>query len=278
MDLVGDDLTNHRRLIVENQLEQTDHVHLGQLLTYAAGADAATIVWVSPSFREEHRQALDWLNAHTDEGVDLFGLQLEVIKIGDSEAAPNLRPVATPNEWASGVRRAATATEPSAIVLGRQRFFEAALTAIKSRARGLTNASHVGQWNWFPISAGRTGFSINWVFTGDRRLRVELYIDVKDAEANLGFFHALLEQRPALEGQLGTLEWDAMERRQACRVSVSRPLGELPPDEDGALLEWAVAMMIDFNRVFRPIVRVLKPVQPPETPEQDAGPDSDSAL
>ena len=59
LDLIGRDLTHEARLIVENQVEQSDHGHLGQLLTYTAGTDAATIVWVARGFRDEHRVALD---------------------------------------------------------------------------------------------------------------------------------------------------------------------------------------------------------------------------
>lgn len=84
---------------MENQLEATNHEHLCQILTYAAGLDAATIVWTSPQFRDEYRQALDWLNAHTDETVDFFGLQVEVIQIGDSLPAVNLKSIAIPNDW-----------------------------------------------------------------------------------------------------------------------------------------------------------------------------------
>ncbi len=67
LDLIGRDLTNGTPLIVENQIEASDHGHLGQLLTYAAGTDAGTIVWVTKEFRDEHRVALDWFNEHTGE-------------------------------------------------------------------------------------------------------------------------------------------------------------------------------------------------------------------
>src|SRR4029453_13226344 len=83
LDLVGRDLTNDAVLIVENQLETTDHSHLGQVLTYAAGTAASTIVWIATAFREEHRQALDWLNENTGEQAHFFGIELQVVKIGD---------------------------------------------------------------------------------------------------------------------------------------------------------------------------------------------------
>src|SRR5215467_859785 len=84
LDLVGHDITNDAVLIVENQLEGTDHSHLGQVLTYAAGTAASTIVWIATAFREEHRQALDWLNENTGEETHFFGIELRVARIGDS--------------------------------------------------------------------------------------------------------------------------------------------------------------------------------------------------
>ena len=88
LDLVGRDITNDATLIVENQLEGTDHSHLGQVLTYAAGTEASTIVWIATSFREEHHQALDWLNENTGESTHFFGIELRVVRIGDSASAP----------------------------------------------------------------------------------------------------------------------------------------------------------------------------------------------
>jgi hypothetical protein len=264
VDLVGDDVTNGRRLIVENQLEATDHNHLGQLLTYAGGLDAATIVWVSTAVREEHRQALDWLNRHTDEGVSFFGVAVEVVRIGDSSPAVNFKPVAVPNDWGRSVKRAADQGEASALALARQRFFQAALAAVKAKRPGLTNASRVGLYNWFSTSVGRTGFGVYWTFTGSRELRVELYIDAGSAEENVGYLHALLARREELEQAAGrALEWDPIEGKRASRVFASRPVGTDAPDEDAELLAWAVDTMIAFHDAFRVPIRTLKPLQAP---------------
>jgi hypothetical protein len=88
LDLVGRDMTNNCVLIVENQLSATDHGHLGQLLTYAAGTDARTVVWLAPTFREEHRQALDYLNGLGGENARFFGVEIGVVRIGNSDPAP----------------------------------------------------------------------------------------------------------------------------------------------------------------------------------------------
>jgi hypothetical protein len=89
LDLVGRDLTNDCVLIVENQLAATDHGHLGQLLTYAAGTDARTVVWLAPTFRKEHRQALDYLNDLGGEETRFFGVEISVVRIGASQPAPS---------------------------------------------------------------------------------------------------------------------------------------------------------------------------------------------
>lgn len=93
-----------RVVIVENQLEQTDHGHLGQLLTYCAGATAEVVIWIAQSITAEHAAALEWLNENTVAGVGFFGIELETLKIGDSVPAPNLKLVVRPNNWSKTVR------------------------------------------------------------------------------------------------------------------------------------------------------------------------------
>ena len=93
-------------VLIENQLERTDHNHLGQLLTYAAGLQTVTIIWVAAIFTDEHRAAVDWLNEITDERFRFFGLEIELWRIGDSVAAPKFNVVAKPNEWTRFVGKA----------------------------------------------------------------------------------------------------------------------------------------------------------------------------
>jgi hypothetical protein len=103
-DLLCRDSNTETYVLVENQLEQTDHLHLGQLMTYAAGLDAVRIIWIAHKFNEEHRAALDWLNRITDEGFNFFGIEVELWKIGDSAPAPRFNIVAKPNNWSKIAR------------------------------------------------------------------------------------------------------------------------------------------------------------------------------
>ena len=97
-------------VLIENQLEKTDHCHLGQLITYASGLKAVTVVWIASTFAEEHRSALDWLNEVTMEGVNFFGVTLELWRIGDSALAPRFNVVSKPNTWVKGVTIGASST------------------------------------------------------------------------------------------------------------------------------------------------------------------------
>jgi len=109
LDLIGYDQSTNDVVIVENQLEVSDHTHLGQILTYAAGTGPTTIVWIATGFRPEHRAAIDWLNERTDDHTRFFGVQIEVVRIGASEPAPAFRLVAQPNDWEKTVRKTTAA-------------------------------------------------------------------------------------------------------------------------------------------------------------------------
>lgn len=86
-------------VLIENQLETTDHTHLGQIMTYLAGLDAQTVVWVAPEFRQPHRTAIRWLNEHTSDGFAFFAVKVRVVRIGDSPFAPIFEVVEKPDDW-----------------------------------------------------------------------------------------------------------------------------------------------------------------------------------
>src|SRR5690242_9746546 len=110
-DILCKELGTNSWVLVENQLERTDHCHLGQLLTYASGLEAVTIVWIAARFTEEHRSTLDWLNKITDDSFRFFGLEVELWRIGSSPAAPKFNIVSKPNDWSHSVRKAADAID-----------------------------------------------------------------------------------------------------------------------------------------------------------------------
>ncbi len=104
-DILAKDTCTGQWVLIENQLERTDHSHLGQLITYASGIKACTIIWIAESFTNEHRAALDWLNENTGETLRFFGVEIEVWRIGSSPFAPKFNIIAKPNDWARTVAR-----------------------------------------------------------------------------------------------------------------------------------------------------------------------------
>ena len=107
VDIFAREVDTGRRIIIENQLESTNHDHLGKLITYASGKSADIIVWVVKHAREEHRSAIEWLNIHTDDSVAFFLCEIKLYKIGNSLPAVKFEVVGRPNDWAKDVKRAA---------------------------------------------------------------------------------------------------------------------------------------------------------------------------
>jgi len=220
LDIIGKDQSHGVVIIVENQLNDSDHSHLGQLLTYAAGTDAATIVWITTRFRDEHRQALTWLNEHTDPETFFFGVEIDVVRIGSSDAAPQFNVVVMPNDWQKQAKQAsATAGSTSTKNELYRQFWAKLLDRIKESHPSWTRASAPAQ-NWLWISAPIRGCGVNPVFGAHRSVRVELYIDRPNPEACLEVFDTLASRREEFEAAYGRpLDWDRMEGRKACRIS-----------------------------------------------------------
>jgi hypothetical protein len=220
LDLVGRDLTNDAVLIVENQLEITDHSHLGQVLTYAAGTAASTVVWIATAFREEHRQALDWLNENTDERVHFFGIELELVRIGDSPSAPLFNVVVQPNDWQKQVRaatQAGAATGKGALYV---EFWNRFLERINAEHPDWTRSRRTNTNNWFDMKSPIRGCRLSSSFSQNARLRHELYIDSGDGERNDEIFDYLRGRQDQIEAAYGSaLYWEELPNRRACRVA-----------------------------------------------------------
>ena len=218
LDIIGKDQTNGVVLIVENQLGDSDHGHLGQLLTYAAGTAASTIVWITARFRDEHRQALTWLNEHTDQDTHFFGVELEVVKIGGSVPAPLFKVVALPNDWQKSVRAATVGVAAGSKSELYRQFWAKLLERIRSEHPSWTRARAPGR-DWLRVTAPTRGCSINSVFGGKGKIRQELYIDRATPQQSRAVFDALYARREEFEAAYGRpLEWESIEGRKRCRI------------------------------------------------------------
>jgi hypothetical protein len=258
-DILCRDTATGDWVLIENQLERTDHLHLGQLLTYAAGLQAATIVWISSRFTEEHRATLDWLNEITGERFNFFGLEVELWKIGDSPPAPKFNAVSQPNDWSRSVGQAAkrisdepmSETEESYV-----RFWAGLRDRLMERDSPIRPVKPPPE-NWTMYGVGRTGFSLLASFnTRENWLRTELFIH-EDKDKSL--FRHLQSDREAIEREFGeALEWEELPSRKGSRVATylrnTDPMNEeLWPRHH----EWIAENLERLNKVFRPRVKGL---------------------
>ena len=215
VDLVGED-TSGRLVVIENQLEKSDHDHLGKLITYLTSLEAHRAVWIVGDPRPEHVKAISWLNESNS--ADFYLVKVEAICIGDSPGAPLLTLITGPSE--DVVRMGKTKKEVAARYQIRERFWSQLLEKSKTKTKLHSNIKP-GKYNWIGSSAGLpNGLGLNYAVR-QNDAQAELYIDAgqdKD-EWNHGIFLKLMEKRSEIEKEFGgELEWEALEGKRACRI------------------------------------------------------------
>ncbi|MFC1819437.1 DUF4268 domain-containing protein [Thermodesulfobacteriota bacterium] len=252
LDLLAKDLGSSKTVIIENQLTQTDHDHLGKLLTYAAGFDASIIIWLSESIREEHRQALDWLNQRSDSETEFFGVVIEVLKIDESKPAYNFKPVVFPNEWRKSKKQQASSSISSKGEKYRA-YFQSLIDELRENYR-FTGARAGQPQSWYAFSSGVKGANWGANFAMGGKARTEIYLDKGDYEQNKNLFDFLKAQSSEIEKEYGSpLEWERLDDKRACRIVLYRD-GEigLPDSELEQLRKWHIENLLKMKRIFLP--------------------------
>ena len=198
-------------------------------------------MWIATEFREEHRQALDWLNTHTGGNVRFFGIELRMVRIGTSAPAPLLDVVAEPNDWARQVRdieRAARVTGKGQFYL---EFWAKYLGEVRQRHPDWTRARKSQPDNWMSFPSPVRGTSLNPGFAQGGRLRHEIYIDTGDGNENLTIFKHLLDRRQTLERAYGRpLEFEELPGKRACRVAEYTAGDVSEEDRHGDFVAWLI--------------------------------------
>ena len=250
VDILAEEEDSTRKIIIENQLETTDHDHLGKLITYASGTDANVIIWIFREIRDEHRSAIDWLNEHTDEDIDFFAVKMELWQIGDSLPAPKFQIISNPNNWA---KVAKTNTEQSKLTPTKlyqfelwNKFKEFGQANNQELSFTKTNPQH-----WYNFSIGSSmchvGLTVN---TREKEFACELYIP-GDKE----LFDFLLTKKEAIEKELTIkLDWQRLpEETKASRIKITKKfdvVGDADFSKYGEAFGWLEKNLVNFKKVF----------------------------
>lgn len=264
-DIVCRDSTNGNKVVIENQIEKTNHVHLGQILTYTAGVGAQTIVWIASKFTEEHRAELDWLNEHTTEEVSFFGLEVELWRIGTSSPAPKFNIVSKPNDWSKAVRQQSTAGADRQISENKRlqfEFWSAFKPFLEERTK--LRSSQPGYQHWLNASLGKSGFHLCAIAShwnnetqsyGMPEIRVELIIDGRQAKEYLELLRA---RRDELVASIGIpLTFHMAEGGKSAKIYVRRDCDFRDRAKWNEAFEWLAKYLQLFSDTFRPLINQL---------------------
>ena len=213
-DLVAKDETTGQIVIIENQLEATNHDHLGKIITYAAGLDAKTIIWIVKEAREEHKAAIEWLNNNSSEEIGFFLIELHAYKINDSLPAPMFKVVEKPNNFTKTSKQNYSDKELNRSQNERLMFWEEFNTVIVAKGKPFSVRKPTTD-HWYDVAIGTSEahLAINLV-NKENKIVLELYI-----LDNKKLFNHLYEDKEKIENTLQmNFSWERLDGKKASRI------------------------------------------------------------
>lgn len=255
-DILCEDTEENRTVIIENQLEKTDHNHLGQLLTYAAGVDAFMVIWISKKFNDEHRAALDWLNENTDDGINLFGIEIELIKIEDSNPAPNFKIVSEPNNWTKTIRKSVKSSKLTETKLLQKEYWES-LKNLLENTNSVIKPRKPRPQHWTNFAIGSSKFHLSATAnTRDNKITVELNIDTSISNERFNKLKQDYEES-AKEEINQDLIWRKLPDKKSSYIVLEKHVDIYDKDNWDEQQRWLKENLEKFYNFFKPKIKNL---------------------
>ena len=245
VDILAEEESSGRKIIIENQLEDTNHDHLGKIITYASGYNAEIIIWVVRDVREEHQRAVEWLNEHTDEKTGYFLIKVELWQIEGSKPAPKFDVLVSPNEWAKAIKASPAGGELSDTKLQQLDFwtkFKGFVRAKDTRIRLQTPRPQ----HWYDVSMGSSEAHVALTINSrENLLGCEIYIS-----RNKELFNFLQERKEEIEKEIGEqAEW--VNAAVASRIKIKKEIPDLfSQSEAENYFTWLYEKTTLFQKVF----------------------------
>jgi hypothetical protein len=246
-DILAEEEETGRKIVIENQLEMTDHDHLGKLLTYASGFDAFTLIWIFKDIRDEHRRAIDWLNEKTDEDFNIFGIKMELWTINDSIPAPKFQVIVSPNDWAKTIKQSSRQQNLTETKLFQLHFWENFQTFINQNSK-ILRARKPRPQHWYDLSIGNSQAHISLIAsTRDNLIRAGLYIP-----NNKALFKKLFDKKDQVENDLGfSLDWDELPNAKASHIKTdNKDVNFTDKTAHTEYYDWLLEKAESFYKVF----------------------------
>lgn len=246
-DIICKDELTGKMVLIENQLEPTNHDHLGKIITYASGLDAAVVVWIVSSARDEHASAIEWLNKHTDDEISFFLLEVHAYKIGDSDPAPQFKIIEQPNDFVKTVK---TVTQNTNLNEARKyylEFWSQFNDVLEQRGRPF-NKRKASTDHWYNIAIGSSEAQLEIdLVNKENRIRIGMWIS-----NNKDLFDSMQRRHEEIEAELGeTLIWERLDGKKASRIFLYIPgLNFKVQDNYRQLMDTAIDMVVKMKKVF----------------------------
>lgn len=247
-DIVAVDETTGIKVIIENQLENSNHDHLGKIITYASGLDAKVIVWIVKEARDEHRSAIEWLNNNTSKDINFFLIELHAYKIGNSEPAPMFQIIEQPNDFIKESKNNKSAETMNKSQSERVEFWTLFNDHIIERGKPF-NIHKATTDHWYNIAVGTSQACISVTLVNkDSYIGVELYI-----ADNKALFDKLYEEHDTIQKELRfELDWQRLDNSKSSRILYK--INGLNFDDHSnydKLIEEAIDKVIAMREVFK---------------------------
>ena len=256
VDLYATEEGTGRRIIIENQLEETNHDHLGKIITYASGKDAEVIIWIVKRARDEHKQAIEWLNQHTDDKFEFFLIEIELWKINDSEPAPKFNIVERPNNWAKAMKKTVGHSETETLRLAFWENFNNEALKHSSFMKDFKLRKPQAQ-HWYDLGMGSSAYHLSMTLnTKSSSLTAGLYVN-EDKD----IITKLMANEEQVAKMLGLsdpkeIEWRLDENKKASRFLVLHPMEDMNDRNNwNSGCAWLCDMCIRIKQVVKEILK-----------------------
>ena len=253
VDITADESETGKKIIIENQLERTDHKHLGQLLTYASSFDACIIVWVVADFREEHKKAIEWFNENMNEAISFFLVKTEVWQIGDSNPAVKFNVIVEPNNWAKITRNSGTTERAiTESKLTKLKFWEGLIDYSEEFKSQLRITQKAKPQHWYVIAIGSSNAHLSaTINTRDNFIGIEIYFP-KDKSQFYKIYNYRIEFEAILNGF--EISWEPLPDKQASRIRVVFNCNPNDESKWESYYKWMISTGELMQKAYRKII------------------------